>query len=357
MRPPTFKELPPPPPGKTGWPWTKDRDHPPDTMSDGSCWPKISIVTPSYNQGQFLEETIRSVCHQDYPNLEYMIIDGGSTDNSIEIMRKYQSFLTYWISEPDAGQSDAINKGWRKSTGEIIAWLNADDYYSPGALSHVATIFRENPEVVLVHGSANTHDQSGRTLLFTTAPQDMDPYEMIAGCGGVTTQPSIFWRRVVLDEIGYLNPNLHYVMDWEYCIRIGLHFGTGRFRKTPVILSNNRDWPDTKTNTGWKDLCNEHRAVFDTIFTATDMTPRLEEIREAAYRSSFRRQADLARRHGARFEALRAVYKALRIGPFHHNPARECYLILLILAGSKYGEKIRAAIHPVTRRLDRHVGY
>ena len=122
-------DLPPPPPGRTGWPWTVASPAVPETAPGGAPWPRITIVTPSFNQGQFLEETIRSVLLQGYPNLEYIIIDGGSNDNSIEIINRYKNWISYWISEKDRGQAHAINKGIDRSTGEVLAWLNSDDVY------------------------------------------------------------------------------------------------------------------------------------------------------------------------------------------------------------------------------------
>src|SRR5579885_3553995 len=127
MRCPTLAELPPPPAGKTGWPWTIETPALPASRADGSPWPRISIVTPSYNQGQFIEETIRSVLLQGYPDLEYIVIDGGSTDQSVEIIRKYERWLTYWVSEKDRGQAHAINKGFSSVTGELFNWINSDD--------------------------------------------------------------------------------------------------------------------------------------------------------------------------------------------------------------------------------------
>jgi cellulose synthase/poly-beta-1,6-N-acetylglucosamine synthase-like glycosyltransferase len=129
MRCPTLNELTSPPADKTGWPWTEESPLLPDKMEGDCDWPKISIVTPSYNQGRFIEETIRSVLLQGYPNLEYIIIDGGSTDNSVEIINKYEPWLTYWVSEPDRGQSHGINKGFEKATCEVFGWLNSDDYF------------------------------------------------------------------------------------------------------------------------------------------------------------------------------------------------------------------------------------
>src|SRR5438309_6203079 len=131
-------KLPPPPPNHTGWPWTEGAAPLGELMGDGSPWPRITIVTPSYNQGRFLEETIRSVLLQGYPNLEYMVIDAASTDESVEIIRKYERWLAYWVSEKDRGQTHAINKGLAKATGEIFSYLNSDDLLAPGALAAVA---------------------------------------------------------------------------------------------------------------------------------------------------------------------------------------------------------------------------
>src|SRR5262244_3776597 len=136
----TISELPPAPAGVEGWPWQADTETPFD-HSDLFDLPKISVITPSYNQARYIEETIRSVLLQGYPNLEYIIIDGGSSDQTTEIIKKYEPWLTYWVSEPDRGQSDAINKGFSKSTGRILNWLNSDDFLEKNALGRVATAF------------------------------------------------------------------------------------------------------------------------------------------------------------------------------------------------------------------------
>ncbi len=140
---PSLQTLPPPPRGKTGWPWTRETSPARATAWGGRPWPRISIVTPSYNQGQFLEETLRSVLLQGYPNLEYAVFDGGSTDESVEILRKYAPWLSYWSSEKDAGQAHAINTGLARATGNIAAYLNSDDLYMPGALQHVAAVWHK----------------------------------------------------------------------------------------------------------------------------------------------------------------------------------------------------------------------
>ncbi|MCB0168771.1 MAG: glycosyltransferase [Anaerolineae bacterium] len=141
MRCPTLADLPPPPSGRTGWPWTAESSILLAATVGGAAWPQITIVTPSFNQSAFIEATIRSVLLQGYPNLEYIIIDGGSTDGSVEIIRRYEPWLTYWVSEPDRGQYDALNKGFAKATGQVLAWLNSDDMYVLNSLSYVGEIF------------------------------------------------------------------------------------------------------------------------------------------------------------------------------------------------------------------------
>lgn len=138
MSTPSLSDFPSPPEDKTGWPWMEESDPPSPRPSDASQWPKISIVTPSYNQGQFIEETIRSILLQRYPNLEYIVMDGGSNDSTVEVLKKYDPWIDHWVSEPDGGQVHAINKGMDLASGSILAYINSDDYYLPGALLEAA---------------------------------------------------------------------------------------------------------------------------------------------------------------------------------------------------------------------------
>lgn len=218
MRCPTLADLPPPPEGKKGWPWTVETSPAPERMPDGKPWLKISIVTPSYNQGQFIEETIRSVLLQGYPDLEYIIMDGGSTDETIEVIRKYEPWITFWASEPDGGQTEAINKGFKRSTGEIVAWLNSDDLYTAGALLIAAKAFAEQPDSAVIYGDADTID-ADTALLSHLNSRDFDLRELYRW--DYIRQPASFISAKVIQEIGFLDERFHYAMDYDLWIRIG----------------------------------------------------------------------------------------------------------------------------------------
>lgn len=187
--PPTLDDLPPPPSGKTGWPWTKQSEPLPETQPDGTQWPKISIVTPSYNQGHFIEETIRSVLLQGYPNLEYFIVDGGSTDDTVDIIQKYDPWINDWVSEPDEGQAHALNKGFSAATGKIRAYLNSDDYYFPGALKTAATAFEEKESDLFCGTTVKVPEE---TRIEPTLSEEIT--EWLRRPMASIPQPSSFWR-------------------------------------------------------------------------------------------------------------------------------------------------------------------
>lgn len=220
----TLSDLPPPPPSKSGWPWTEQTEPLPEWMPDGSEWPRISIVTPSYNQGEFIEETIRSVLLQGYPNLEYIIIDGGSTDNSVAIIEKYEKYLTYWVSEKDRGQSHAINKGLKRISGDIWAYLNSDDRYLNGTFKRVAQEFHKNPQTLWITGHARYLDADGSPVkLMIPTPVNHKKDALIRWEGPkhpICIEPANFMRRVVIEKYGFYEEFLNYCMDFEFNIRL-----------------------------------------------------------------------------------------------------------------------------------------
>jgi len=211
--------MPEPLPGKSGWPWTVSPEPLPVTMPDGSHWPKITVVTPSFNQGQFIEETIRSVLLQGYPNLEFIIVDGGSTDNSIEIIKKYEPWLAYWVSEPDRGQSHAVNKGIQKATGDILFWLNSDDLALPGAFHTVADKFHHNPESSIISGQAYIIN-GDREVIGSLKSYFISWEELATSPRNHIRQISTFFYRLLFEECGYLNEDLHISMDTELIVRL-----------------------------------------------------------------------------------------------------------------------------------------
>jgi glycosyltransferase involved in cell wall biosynthesis len=201
---------------------------------------RISIVTPSYNQAAYLEFTIRSVLGQGYPDLEYWIMDGGSDDGSLEIIRKYESQLTGWVSHPDKGQSDAINKGLRQASGQVLAWLNSDDMYAPGVLSEVARFFEANPEVGMVFGDAVSFDQDGNPLNALDS-QDWGLPGLVAF--NIICQPAVFMRKSALEKAGYLDEDYHCLLDHHLWLRIAQNT---QIRHVPKLWAFARHHSDAK---------------------------------------------------------------------------------------------------------------
>ncbi|HEY9301008.1 MAG TPA: glycosyltransferase family 2 protein [Phormidium sp.] len=212
----TLKDLPAPPPGKTGWPWTEASNPLPELMPNARKWPRISIVTPSYNYGQFIEETIRSVLLQGYPNLEYIIIDGGSTDNTVEIIQKYANYLSYWISEPDQGQTDAINKGYSYCTGEVFAWINADDSYTKSALQMVSKYYLQGYKFIA--GSSVTIYSDGSRETLHPTPVNFERYLKFWKYPALP-QASVFVAKEIVDNCLPLDKNLYILMDYQFFLR------------------------------------------------------------------------------------------------------------------------------------------
>ncbi|MDQ3193230.1 MAG: glycosyltransferase [Bacteroidota bacterium] len=256
---PTIDILPKPPIDKKGWPWTKGTDI--VIYDSKKNYPKISIVTPSYNQGRFLEETIRSVILQNYPNLEYIIIDGGSTDESVEIIKKYEKWITYWISEKDNGQSQAINKGLNKCSGEIFNWINSDDFYEPGSFYSIADNFLNTPHATCVTGKEKRIDSKGNFIAFSFGTTILPSLEDTL-CASHIDQPSTFFKLSAVKKIGGVNEELFFSMDVDLWMRYLLQYGIDQIIKTNEIYINFRFHENSKTSTYIERAKKEYKMLF-----------------------------------------------------------------------------------------------
>jgi glycosyltransferase involved in cell wall biosynthesis len=230
---------------------------------------KVTIITPSFNQGKFLEETICSVLGQGYPHLEYIVIDGGSTDDSLNIIRKYAHSLTYWESKKDSGQSEAINKGLIRATGDIIMWLNSDDVLLPGCLEKANDYFQNNPGTDFIHGKAILFNEKGLEKTIGTIDDNLEARYLAYI---PFPQPASLFRKSVLDSIGLLNEQLHYAMDYDLLVRI--YLGGYHITKVDWFFSKYRLHPASKTNQQLK-FTIEWAQIFSKVLRSLENTESL----------------------------------------------------------------------------------
>lgn len=214
-----LSKLPPPPPGKSGWPWTEESEFLPPLQPDGKPWPRISIVTPSFNQGHFIEETIRSVLLQNYPELEYIIIDGKSSDNTVDIIKKYEGHIKYWVSEPDKSQSQAINKGFYICTGELVNWICSDDLLIKNAFFNlIPEIYKRKSSLIIGAGIRIDENSNEIDIIKPTYIKSLTDLVDLGSYwrnGDSIMQQSCLFPLEAVKKSGYLNESNHYTMDYE----------------------------------------------------------------------------------------------------------------------------------------------
>ncbi len=220
-------------------------------------YPKMSIIVPSFNQGHFLEETLNSIIDQSYPNLELIVIDGGSTDNTVDILRKYDRDITYWVSEEDNGQTHAINKGFKKSTGDLVAWMNSDDIYYPEAFKTIADSYvSTNGGKDVYFGDKTNIDKDGGIIKKYYYPPFCGWGIMHTTNMNISNQ-SAFWKRSVLEETGYLDEDIQFAMDYEFFLRIWIK--GAKFEKVNKILGALRMYDENKSSLEeWIKVKNEN---------------------------------------------------------------------------------------------------
>ena len=269
----------------------------------------VSIITPSYNQASYLEETILSVLNQDYPRIEYVVVDGASTDGSVEIIKKYESRFAWWVSEKDRGQADAINKGIARATGDIVAWLNSDDYYLQGAVSAAVKVFEEHPDVVLVYGNMLAVDEDGRT--FNTLNYKQLTIEDLL-CFQIIGQPAVFMRRFVLQKTNGLDSTFHFLLDHLLWIQIAQH---GNILHVNQTWSAARYHAEAKNRAKAAEFGREAFRILETVARDFHLALILAKVTRRAHASAHRVDSRYLLDGGQPGKALSAWMYALFIHP------------------------------------------
>lgn len=241
--------------------------------------PLVSIVTPSFNQARFLEETIRSVLDQDYPELEYLVVDGGSTDGSVEILERYSDRLAWWASEPDRGQASALNKAFAKARGEVLGWISSDDTLLPGAVSTVVAALERDPAAALVYGEALFVDEGGEEM-FPLEPRPFDVEAMVRACENHVVQPGSLFRREALELAGPFDEDAYYFFDFEFVLRLAER--GRRVVSIPERLATYRVHPESKSGGAPLAKARDYVRIADQFFAGSAL-PGSEAGRTTAY--------------------------------------------------------------------------
>ena len=215
----TLEDLPAPAAGRVGWPWTTSVAPCERTLPDGTPWPRISVITPSFNQGAYLEETLRSVLLQGYPNLEYIVMDGGSTDGSIEIIQRYEPWLSYWVSAQDGGQAHALNQGFERATGSLFGSINSDDLLEPGALRQLGRAHHAQPTAILLGDLTNFDEQTGTSWRIRQRNVNFQAMSQPWRYPVTWHQPATWFPRALYQRVGRLDETLRYLFDWDWMCR------------------------------------------------------------------------------------------------------------------------------------------
>lgn len=239
---------------------------------------RLSIITPSYNQAAFIEETIRSVMDQDHDDIEHIVMDGGSTDGTVEILRRYSHLR--WTSERDRGQSHAINKGFAAATGDVVAWLNSDDLYESRVLGAVSRYFQDHPDCMMLYGDILFVNRDGSPLIAYGG--DTINYENLIRCPDIVRQPSFFWRRSLVERLGGVDEHLHLVMDFDFILRAGQRH---RFHYLPRTISRYRCYEENKSLSMVRRQVREMIRVYRK--NEVPLTPQIVRFLAAKYALSF----------------------------------------------------------------------
>ncbi|MGD2026720.1 MAG: glycosyltransferase family 2 protein [Anaerolineales bacterium] len=290
--------------------------------------PLVTIVTPSYNQVDYLEQTIASVLGQDYPALEYMVVDGDSTDGSVDIIRKHAEDLAWWVSEPDHGQADAINKGLRRAGGKYVAWLNSDDLYLPGTIHKAVAELEKDPKLGMVYGDLHSINALGeRVNTINYAPYTLE--DLLAFF--IIGQPTVFMRRSLLEEVGYLSEAYNYLLDHHLWLRIA---SVAEMKYIPEPQAAARYHPGAKNMAAAQRFGEEAFRILDWAKTQPDMAALIEQHENRILAGAHRFNARYLLDAGRPRDALRAYRQVWRYNPgFALQHAHRILFALLGLIG------------------------
>jgi glycosyltransferase involved in cell wall biosynthesis len=304
--------------------------------------PLVSIVTPTYNQADFLRETIESVISQDYPRIEYLVIDDGSTDSTRQILAEYDGRV-HWESRENRGQTPTINEGWERSTGDIVTWLNSDDLLLPGAVTTAVNYLREHPEVGIVFGDTMFTAADGTDIERSKPREQFDYREFVLKCENPIAQPSAFIRRSVVEDVGLLDPFFYYFMDWDFWLRAGVRH---RIEYFPELLSTYRLHPDSKTVAQAAKAAPELQYLYDKFFALPDLPAEIRALEKRAKANMFFTSGGYYLEGGKPRLSARVGWRALRAHPLALlDPKMMHKFFYCLFGGTPIYQGSRSALH------------
>ncbi|MFN2176662.1 MAG: glycosyltransferase family 2 protein [Anaerolineales bacterium] len=327
-----------------------------------SSKPLVSIITPSYNQVLYLEKTIRSVLGQNYQPIEYFVVDGASTDGSLDIIQRYSEKISWWVSEPDSGQAEAINKGLSRTTGDIIGWLNSDDIYLPGAIQQAVEILSIQPQLGLVYSDAITIDADGTPLNFLEFG-DWQLLDLISF--RIICQPAVFFRRETLEKAGLLDPDYHYLLDHNLWIRMAREMpiqharpeykqvSTGNGNRYKGLWAAARHHPGAKNVAQSGAFSSEILKLLDWMRSQPDLSEIIENNSKKVFGGAYRLHARYLLDGGQPREALNSYFKAFRYDQRYtlKHLNRILFSIAALIIGEKSAGKLKR-LKDTTKPLD-----
>ena len=309
--------------------------------------PLVSVVTPAYNQAAFLAETIETVLTQDYPRIEHIVLDDGSTDNTREILERYTGRVL-WESQPNQGQTPTINKGWERSRGDIVTWLNSDDTYLPGAVSTAVEYLQEHPDIDIVYGDTLFTTADGSPIEQTHA-RDYSYRALVAGCHNPIPQPSAFIRRKVIEDVGLLDPHYYYFMDWDFWLRAGVRHSVAYY---PKLLSTYRLHEESKTVAQSVKAAPELEYMYRKFFTMPDLPAEIRALEKEAMMNMYFTSGGYYLNGGDRKAARRMARKAFQVRPANVVlPGTAHKLIYCLFGGQAFYQNSRSTYHRVKKSL------